>query len=563
MTPKTLLLPSGILQRGASALSARPSLPPLRPPPKRAQRARATKHATRPDARDARDDLEEDPEEDKTTPFFEALAAALDPTVPPFRAGEVIANKYRVEEVLGCGGMAWVLRATHLQLRQTVALKFLRFAATREAVARFFQEGRAAARVSSEAVTRILDVDTLPDGSPFLVMEFLDGRDLEKVVGDPGWIPVTTAVDLAIQACEGLAEVHAAGIVHRDLKPANLFLTRKRNGSIRMKLLDFGISKFAAGGPFAGHEAMHTSTQALMGSPIYMAPEQMTSTKHVDARADIWSLGVILYELLSGGCSPFRGETLPEVCMRVMRETPSPLTSFRGRREPLPREEPHAAIHERGEPRDRARALRVAGRSAARGSSAAAPVDAAAVEQKGASIDGLASLAAGRGACVSVDPASADAAAPGLRSHFAEAGARKAAVVASPARARVPVRVGERGSRRPRRRRLGGLVRSGCARVSGNAPGREPGGEQPGGEPGWPGGVRPLDGRDEPDAAGRTVDDADRGPRARTARDLGARHSSRRPPGGSRPVEGGFSRRDTAPASASESPLNRGARSCR
>ena len=160
-------------------------------------------------------------------------------------------------------------------------------------------------------------------------MEYLEGRDLEKVVGDPGWLPVTTAVDFAIQACEGLAEVHAAGIVHRNLKPANLFVTHKRNGSIRMKLLDFGISKFASAGPLAGHESPVTSTQALMGSPIYMAPEQMRSTKHVDGRADIWSLGVIVYELLSGGRSPFQGATLPEVCMRVMRENPAPLEGVR------------------------------------------------------------------------------------------------------------------------------------------------------------------------------------------------------------------------------------------
>jgi serine/threonine protein kinase len=311
MTPKTLLLPSGIVQRGASSLGGRSVSSTV-----------ALKR--RPEPHDGDDEHEE-----KTVPFGEVVVEALDPSVPRFRAGDVIANKYRVDQVLGCGGMAWVLRATHLQLNQTVALKFLRFTATREGIARFFQEGRAAARVSSEAVTRILDVDTLPDGSPFLVMEFLDGRDLEKVVGEPGTIDVSTAVDLAIQACEGLAEVHAAGIVHRDLKPANLFLTRKRNGSIRMKLLDFGISKFAAGGPFGGHESPVTSTQALMGSPVYMAPEQMRSTKHVDGRADLWSLGVILYELLAGGRSPFQGETLPEVCMRVMRETPTPLEAMR------------------------------------------------------------------------------------------------------------------------------------------------------------------------------------------------------------------------------------------
>jgi serine/threonine protein kinase len=313
-TSKSLLFPSGILQRGASARD------------RGSTSSSATSWVSRGKAPVDDDD---DPGDEKTLPFIEALVGPVNPLVPPFGPGDVIANKYRVEEVLGCGGMAWVLRATHVQLNQKVALKFLRFAATHDAVARFFQEGRAAARVSSDAVTRILDVDTLPDGQPFLVMEYLDGRDLEKVVGDPGWIPVTTAIDFTIQACEGLAEVHAAGIVHRDLKPANLFLTRKRNGSIRMKLLDFGISKFAAGVAPLGKESPVTSTQALMGSPVYMAPEQMRSSKNVDARADIWSLGVILYELLSGGRSPFQGETLPEVCTRVMREQPEPLEAIR------------------------------------------------------------------------------------------------------------------------------------------------------------------------------------------------------------------------------------------
>ena len=308
-----MLFPSGILQRGASAHCGNPAL------------SSATASWVRPPTQPVDD---EEPDEERTIPFVEAMVGPVDSLVPPFRPGDVIASKYRVDEVLGCGGMAWVFRATHLELNQKVALKFLRFAATGEAVARFIQEGRAAARVSSEAVTRILDVDRLPGGQPFLVMEYLEGRDLEQVVGDPGPMAVETAVDLAIQACEGLAEVHAAGIVHRDLKPANLFLTRKRNGSIRMKLLDFGISKFAAGAPIVGRESPQTSTKSLMGSPVYMAPEQMQSSKHVDARADIWSLGVILYELLSGS-SPFQGATLPEVCIRVMRETPERLDTLR------------------------------------------------------------------------------------------------------------------------------------------------------------------------------------------------------------------------------------------
>jgi len=257
------------------------------------------------------------------------LASRVDPSVAPYRPGDVIAGKYRVEEVLGCGGMAWVLRATHLQLNMTVALKFLRFEATRETLARFFQEGRAAARMSSDAVTRVLDVDRLADGSPFLVMEYLDGFDLQKLVDEPGWLSVATAVDFGIEACEGLTAVHNAGIVHRDLKPANLFLSRKSSGSLRMKLIDFGISKLTGVTPFTGHERPVTGPLALFGSPVYMAPEQMRSTKNVDARADIWSLGVILYELLGGGRSPFEAPTLPAVCMRVMRDSPEALCAIR------------------------------------------------------------------------------------------------------------------------------------------------------------------------------------------------------------------------------------------
>ena len=246
-----------------------------------------------------------------------------------FRPGDVIAGKYRVDEVLGCGEMAWVFRATHLELNQKVALKFLRFAATNEAVARFFQEGRAAARVSSEAVTRILDVDRLPGGQPFLVMEYLEGRDLEKVVGDPGPMDVETAVDLAIQACEGLAEVHAAGIVHRDLKPANLFLTRKRNGSIRMKLLDFGISKFAAGAPIVGRESPQTSTKSLMGSPLSTwRPSRCSrpSTSTLGPTSGLWESS---FTSFSPGARRSRARRCPRSCMRVMREAPERLDALR------------------------------------------------------------------------------------------------------------------------------------------------------------------------------------------------------------------------------------------
>ncbi|MBV9949857.1 MAG: serine/threonine protein kinase, partial [Myxococcales bacterium] len=246
----------------------------------------------------------------------------------PFGPGTVLAGKYRVERLLGEGGMGWVVVATHLQLEQRVAVKFMRASEATsgsEAVARFLREARAAARIQSDHVARVSDFGTLESGAPYLVMEYLEGQDLEALLGVRGALPVELAADYALQACEGLAEAHAAGIVHRDLKPANLFLARRTNGSIRVKLLDFGISKLAASG---APDAAMTSTQALMGSPLYMAPEQMRSSKNVDARADIWSMGVILYEML-GGRPPFDGETLPAVCARIMTEPPADLRAVR------------------------------------------------------------------------------------------------------------------------------------------------------------------------------------------------------------------------------------------
>jgi serine/threonine-protein kinase len=248
----------------------------------------------------------------------------------PFPPGTVLAGKYRVDRLLGEGGMGWVVVATHLQLEQRVALKFMRTAhamSSPEAVARFLREARAAARIQSEHVARVSDVGTLETGAPYLVMEYLEGRDLDSLLQARRSLPIAEAIDYAMQACEGLGEVHAAGIVHRDLKPANLFLARRSDGSVRVKLLDFGISKIAATPGHASDGGM-TSTQALMGSPLYMAPEQMRSSKGVDARADIWSMGVILYEML-GGRSPFNGDTLPMVCARIMAETPDSLREIR------------------------------------------------------------------------------------------------------------------------------------------------------------------------------------------------------------------------------------------
>jgi len=243
----------------------------------------------------------------------------------PVRAGDVLARKYRVERVLGVGGMGVVVAATHLQLSQRVALKFLLPAALANpgVVARFAREARAAAQIRSEHVARVLDVAELESGLPYMVMEYLEGRDLAQELEARGPLPVEEAVGHVLQACEAIAEAHAVGIVHRDLKPANLFLTRRADGSPTIKVLDFGISKSPI-----GPEGDLTRTQGVMGSPYYMSPEQMTSSRDVDARTDIWALGVILYELLTGRC-PFQAETMPQLVAAILGSPPAPLAVLR------------------------------------------------------------------------------------------------------------------------------------------------------------------------------------------------------------------------------------------
>ena len=243
------------------------------------------------------------------------------------QVGEVLAGKYRIERVIGVGGMGVVLEATHLHLEQRVALKFLLPAAVvqAEAAARFAREAKAAARIRSEHVARVIDVGTLETGALYLVMEYLDGWDLAAYLRDRGAMAVSNAVDALLQVCEALAEAHTVGVVHRDLKPANLFITTRSDGSTCLKVLDFGISKLTNA---SSSDASLTRTSAIMGSPLYMSPEQMTASRNVDARSDIWSVGVVLYELLSGR-APFLADTLPQICARILTEPVAPLLSVR------------------------------------------------------------------------------------------------------------------------------------------------------------------------------------------------------------------------------------------
>ncbi|WP_438021711.1 serine/threonine-protein kinase [Sorangium sp. So ce233] len=242
------------------------------------------------------------------------------------REGQVIAGKYRVERVIGAGGMGVVVAAIHLQLEERVAIKLLLPAAahSRTLAERFVREARAAVKVKSEHVARVTDVGTLESGTPYMVMEYLSGSDLADALRAGGRMPPQAAVEYVLQACEALAEAHAAGIVHRDLKPANLFLTRRADGSPCVKVLDFGISKVAP----SGSDPRITDTTAVMGSPLYMSPEQLKSSRDVDARTDIWSLGVILFELLAGE-PPFDGATMPQLCVAIMQGVPRPLAALR------------------------------------------------------------------------------------------------------------------------------------------------------------------------------------------------------------------------------------------
>lgn len=243
--------------------------------------------------------------------------------------GSVLAGKYRVDKVLGIGGMGVVVAAHHIQLDDRVAIKFLlpETLGNHDAVMRFAREARAAVKIKSEHVARVTDVGTLENGAPYMVMEYLEGGDLSNWLTERGRLPVDQAVDLLLQACEAIAEAHAIGIVHRDLKPANLFVARLPGGVHSVKVLDFGISKLT-GFSASGGESSQTKTSALLGSPLYMSPEQMRSSKDVDARGDIWALGVILYELLAGA-APFIADSMPELVFKIVDGAPVSLVQQR------------------------------------------------------------------------------------------------------------------------------------------------------------------------------------------------------------------------------------------
>jgi serine/threonine-protein kinase len=220
----------------------------------------------------------------------------------PLDVGDILAKKYRLERLVGEGGTGVVVAARHMQLEREVAIKFLRTAlASDEIRLRFEREAHAIGQIESEHVVLVLEVGALDDGCPYMVMEYLEGRDLAKTLKEDGPLSVEDAADCMLQVCEALDGAHAQGIIHRDLKPANLFLTRREDGGPHIKVVDFGISKLLDPKLKGDSNPLEvTSAFTVLGSPRYMAPEQLRNSKDVDGRADLWSLGAVLFQLLTG-----------------------------------------------------------------------------------------------------------------------------------------------------------------------------------------------------------------------------------------------------------------------
>ncbi len=238
--------------------------------------------------------------------------------------GQIIDDKYRIVRIIGEGGMGAVFEGENTRIHRRVAIKVLHLgiAQNQDSVARFEREAQAAGCIGSDHIVEVLDLGNLPQGERFMVMEYLDGEHLGNRIQARGRLDAKEASAIILQLLEGLGAAHAAGIIHRDLKPENIFLLRSKKGHQDfVKILDFGISKFNALGSDSALSMTRTGT--VMGTPYYMAPEQARGSKHSDVRSDLYGVGVILYEAVTGTV-PFQAETFNELIFKIALETPPP-----------------------------------------------------------------------------------------------------------------------------------------------------------------------------------------------------------------------------------------------
>ncbi|HET7539745.1 MAG TPA: protein kinase [Polyangiaceae bacterium] len=242
----------------------------------------------------------------------------------PYNVGDVIAGKYRLDALLGEGGMGTVWRALNLQLEAPVALKLIRAELDQAALGqRLKQEARAAAKLGHSAIVRVFDIGDSELGDPYIVMELLSGQTLGSLLATESRLPSVRAVQLLLPVADALVAAHAKGIVHRDLKPDNIFISHEAE-ELRPKLLDFGIAKLS---DETGQNRQLTQAGAILGSPGYMSPEQARGQDNIDQRTDIWSFCVVLYETLSG-TAPFTGNNYNSLMRAIVENEPTPLVEL-------------------------------------------------------------------------------------------------------------------------------------------------------------------------------------------------------------------------------------------
>ncbi|MFS8071483.1 MAG: serine/threonine-protein kinase, partial [Byssovorax sp.] len=236
--------------------------------------------------------------------------------------GQIYADKYRIVRLLGEGAMGAVYEAENTRIHRRVAIKLLhpQIAKKADTLLRFEREAQAAGRIGSQHIVEVLDLGELPDGSRFMVLEYLDGTTLDQRIRSRGRLTPEEATPIVCQLLEGLGAAHRAEIIHRDLKPANVYLCPRRSGADFVKILDFGVSKFNV----LNDEMSMTSTGAVLGTPYYMSPEQAKGSRQIDARSDLYAVGVILYECITGQV-PFSAETFNELIFRIVLESPPPV----------------------------------------------------------------------------------------------------------------------------------------------------------------------------------------------------------------------------------------------